>query len=349
MILDKEVEIGLCSRTIKYYKDKCYQLPYKKNVRGKIIIPKGSRLLVKIEDLTSNSGVYINVQCDYCKKKYKITMENYSKTNHDGKIYCRACAKKLFNSGLLHPKYNQNISIEERMEKRTYEKYSIFIRKVLARDNYKCKCCGSSNNLEVHHLDGYNWCKEKRTDVLNGITLCHNCHSNFHSKYGKGNNTKHQFLEWNKNILDELDDFNGKILPTRKIYCYEENQIYKSINEYGRIHNLNHTGHLYKICNHYNNYKTVNGFHLFWYDEYINMSKEYLNSILSDKPIRKNRKSVICVTTNKKYESINEASNILCINKNSISNCCNHKQNYVYTKNGEKLKFIFEKEFNLMN
>ena len=61
---------------------------------------------------------------------------------------------------------------QERLNDRKFSGYSEFVKMVLARDNYTCQCCGTNNNdMRVHHLDGYNWCKEKRIDVTNGITL----------------------------------------------------------------------------------------------------------------------------------------------------------------------------------
>jgi hypothetical protein len=40
-------------------------------------------------------------------------------------------------------------------------------KEVFKRNNYTCKCCGKRGSiyLNAHHLDGYNWCKEKRFDV----------------------------------------------------------------------------------------------------------------------------------------------------------------------------------------
>jgi len=67
--------------------------------------------------------------------------------------------------------------------------YSEWRLKVYQRDNYTCQCCGddSGGNLNAHHLDGYNWCKEKRINVNNGITLCDKCHTkdkdSFHNIY----------------------------------------------------------------------------------------------------------------------------------------------------------------------
>lgn len=80
------------------------------------------------------------------------------------------------------------------------------------RDNYVCICCGydKGGNLNAHHLNGYNWDKEHRTDLNNGVTLCKDCHDKFHNIYGFGDNTKEQFEEFYK---DEFNKDLKSILP----------------------------------------------------------------------------------------------------------------------------------------
>ena len=70
-------------------------------------------------------------------------------------------------------------------------------KEVFKRDFYICKCCGQKgHNLNAHHLNGWNWAKDQRYDLSNGLTLCENCHNLFHKHYGKGNNTKEQYQEF---------------------------------------------------------------------------------------------------------------------------------------------------------
>lgn len=112
-------------------------------------------------------------------------------------VRCMECYLRS-NRGENHPNWNPNLTDEERMKYRKYNEYEKFRIAVYERDNYTCQFCGDNKggNLVAHHLDSYDWCKDKRTDVNNGITLCEDCHSNFHSVYGYGRNTKKQFYNW---------------------------------------------------------------------------------------------------------------------------------------------------------
>lgn len=116
------------------------------------------------------------------------------------------CPKCVTFKGENNPRWNPNITEEERENGRFIKGYNDFVKGVYKRDNYTCQCCGvygDGKNLNAHHLDGYNWCKDKRIDINNGITLCTNCHKTFHREYGKGHNTKEQYEEWIRQIKSD--------------------------------------------------------------------------------------------------------------------------------------------------
>ena len=105
--------------------------------------------------------------------------------------------------GKLHPRYNPNLSDEERINRRQLEGYKNFIKNVYERDNYTCQLTNKrGGNLVVHHLNGYNWDKENRLNSNNVITISEEIHDKFHKEYGYGNNTKEQFEEFKYKILE---------------------------------------------------------------------------------------------------------------------------------------------------
>jgi hypothetical protein len=112
-------------------------------------------------------------------------------------VRCRQCYLEK-NKGETHPCWNPDLSKEDRILRRKYEDYYKWRKSVYERDKYLCQCCLNKehNILNAHHLDGFNWCIEKRTDTSNGITLCKDCHDEFHKKYGCGWNTHEQFEEF---------------------------------------------------------------------------------------------------------------------------------------------------------
>lgn len=75
-----------------------------------------------------------------------------------------------------------------------------WIYDVLSKANFTCvKCDQRGGSLHAHHKNSFNSFPDQRFIVENGACLCETCHSDFHSKFGKGNNTEEQFDEWIKN------------------------------------------------------------------------------------------------------------------------------------------------------
>lgn len=124
-----------------------------------------------------------------------ILGENLS--NGDSKS-CGCISKERF-TGKNNPRYNINLTDEDRQKRDYIKENKIWSSEILKRNNYICEVCEKhGGNLNAHHLDGYDWCVEKRLDLNNGICLCESCHRKFHKKYGFGKNTKEQFIEFIK-------------------------------------------------------------------------------------------------------------------------------------------------------
>lgn len=342
MLLTKEVEVKLHNSMIKYYEDKGYVIPRYKDKERRLRVKRGTSILVKIEDLSEGSNVGVNCDCDLCGKIYDMPYDHYVRRNHNGKTYCKDCYSKVLLSGENNWNWNPSKTQEEREMGRNIPGYVEFIKRVLARDNYICQCCGdTSNTLEVHHLDGYDWCKEKRTDDTNGITLCEKCHSNFHSVYGFGNNTKEQFEKWIGNTL-ELLKYDKEIPKSRLIICLETNEI-NVVGYFIKKYKLQDT-HIYRCCN--RKEKSLKGKHYLWYDEYQNMKEKDLEQYL-EWALHNNSKKVICITTLEIFDTMTEACLKYGINSSSLlTKCCQGKNNCAgKLEDGTKLKWMYYDDY----
>jgi len=146
----------------------------------------------------------ITLICEVCSKEYEVYP--YNKNN-------RFCSKKCYSKwqsenivGENHPAWNSNITDEERQSGRSYPEYNKWRETVKKRDNYMCQFCGLPIELNAHHIESYNNNPELRTTLSNGITMCNECHNDFHHQYGSGNNTKQQLIEFIKNKEENYND-----------------------------------------------------------------------------------------------------------------------------------------------
>lgn len=77
-------------------------------------------------------------------------------------------------------------------------KYRIWRSAIYARDLYTCQACNdkTGGNLVGHHILNFSKYIELRYEISNGITLCSECHDEFHKVYGLKNNTREQLDEF---------------------------------------------------------------------------------------------------------------------------------------------------------
>ena len=79
----------------------------------------------------------------------------------------------------------------------TTTKYKEWRKSIFERDNYTCqKCKKQSRELNAHHIDNYADNKDKSMDTNNGVTLCKNCHNEFHIIYGRRNTNINQLIKF---------------------------------------------------------------------------------------------------------------------------------------------------------
>ena len=72
---------------------------------------------------------------------------------------------------------------------RQSREYRHWRAKIIRRDK-RCVICGSIKNRQAHHLDHATYFPEKRFDASNGVTLCVNCHQQFHNNFKRNTREK---------------------------------------------------------------------------------------------------------------------------------------------------------------
>lgn len=361
-LLSTEVEVNVNSE-LKYYESLGYKIPKYVDPNGRLRMKKGTKITVNIDDLRQNSHVFVPVECDYCHEKDEIKYGQYYNTTHsettEGKYACPSCMRVLFR-GDKHPAWKPEKTQEEREQERKTEEYSLFVKKVATRDNYICRCCGKrcSKDLIVHHLNGYHWYIEGRTNPENAVCLCKRCHDNFHAKYGKGNNTKEQFEEWLGETLENLQYSNEPLLSTRKIYCVEDDKVYNSAIEIRNMFHLKSEAQIYKVCNcakkilnHEPIANNQRGFaskgkHFIWFDDFQKITKDDIEYYLNYCNLSGNKRAVVCITTNEIFYTITDAAKRYNCFGTNIHKCCNGYYKTCGTLlDGTRLKWMYYDEY----
>lgn len=102
----------------------------------------------------------------------------------------------------IHGKRKDNPITPENKRIRQSIEYSLWRESVFARDNWVCQKCGERGGiLNPHHIKNFSQYPELRFVIDNGITLCKECHIEFHHLYGHKNNTIEQIKEFLSNPI----------------------------------------------------------------------------------------------------------------------------------------------------
>lgn len=128
MLLTEEVTFVFSFKDIDYYESKGYKIPRRIGSKGRLLIPRGSKITVKTKDLTEGSHVKVQVKCDYCNTIKEVAYKDYLK-NHDEKLgdCCVKCRKIKHEQTMLKRFGVRNAAsipnIQEKIKENNRKKY----------------------------------------------------------------------------------------------------------------------------------------------------------------------------------------------------------------------------------
>ncbi len=142
--------------------------------------------------------LYWNVRCS-CPEQTESAVLGFTLTNGESQS-CGCLKSEILKSkvGPLSHSWKEELTDEHRINGRNFLGYDEWKLGVKERANFTCQICQDSTggNLESHHLYSYDSYLDLRTNLDNGVCLCHDCHDKFHKLYGFGENTAEQFNEF---------------------------------------------------------------------------------------------------------------------------------------------------------
>lgn len=208
MILTKTVFATVSGRNKPHFESKGYILPYKKDVRGRAGIPKGTKIEVSIFDLPPSSNMEIEYECDDCgviKKAGAHTLfyrENsqYRKT---GETLCSNCANKRM-SGKNNSQYKHGNSryCEYRANaKRRGLNFDISVEELESITKKECHYCGGYSSEWDERSRG-NGIDRKDSDIGYVIDNCLPCCSK--CNFIKNSMPYENFIHYIKRIAERF-------------------------------------------------------------------------------------------------------------------------------------------------
>lgn len=113
------------------------------------------------------------------------TRERYATDAHF-RARTQAAGKRSYQSAKADPERNAALLIRGREATSRHRDKVLYggqRQRVIARDGGRCRRCGTSETLHVHHLDGTGWttpAEHKNNEARNLVTLCASCHARTH-------------------------------------------------------------------------------------------------------------------------------------------------------------------------
>jgi len=102
---------------------------------------------------------------------------------------------------------------------RNTKDYRLWRAKVIRRDK-RCKICGAIKNRVAHHINHASYFPDERFDVNNGVCLCKDCHTNFHTNFKRSTREKCTRYDWDNFTV--LAKYFKDTFGTKEVFTEEE-------------------------------------------------------------------------------------------------------------------------------
>lgn len=115
--------------------------------------------------------------CPRCHKKFETTSRRQKFCSND-------CAVKYAKKQKEQKERYSNVKEVERIRVRAHSLAKSVIEDLCRRGirEWKCECCGSEKDLQIHHVDRFNWLNNTPSNLR---VLCNKCHAKEHSRVEK--------------------------------------------------------------------------------------------------------------------------------------------------------------------
>ena len=241
MILNEYVDVTINKSNARHYEELGYHIEKEKDDRGRDRIKCGQIIRVKVSDLPPSSNVLIDVECDYCHKKFKRRYGNINKFNKIiTKDSCKSCSwkksheveMKIYNTTNTSAIAKINNSIDGRPNKYSWDNV---INKCKERNYIFC----DDNNTDVKCI-----CKTKINYICNK-----------HKECGKQTTTVESMMDKNKHFLckfcrKEIISNKQRTSSIEEVFEIAKNKNYKILTE--KINSVDDT--IEYICNEHKEY-----------------------------------------------------------------------------------------------
>lgn len=194
MLSDKLIEVSVTGGTLRWYRDRGYQIPTHirqlyaivngvKKKNGKMIsVKEGTKIFVKPEDLPPSSNKKVELTCPRCGSSFTTTYGAYRKKINN---LCGPCVKRKIKGNGSH---------------------SYWVKKLITLNpDAKCDISGETDKrfLVLHHLNSVSSGGINSPD--NYVILSANYHLAFHVWAGGMDKlcTKAQYLEFKANEIEK--------------------------------------------------------------------------------------------------------------------------------------------------